>query len=116
MSRTYTRIISNHRITGVTDKETTFSYKDYRNDSKSKTMTLSNEEFVRRFSMHILPSRFVRIRHYGILSSNWKRGKLRTLQMQLNIKRPELKAKTLLRKCPCCKTGTLISIDVFGKR
>ena len=79
-------------------------------------MQLSNREFVRRFAQHILPLRFVRIRHYGMLSSTWKRGKLQTLQSDLRVKRPETKPKTLLRKCPCCKTGTMITIEVFGKR
>jgi hypothetical protein len=44
-------------------------------------------------------------------------GKLtQALQSELKVKRPEAKTKTLLRKCPCCKTGTLITIEVFGKR
>jgi len=79
-------------------------------------MTLSNAEFTRRFIQHILPPRFVRIRHYGILSGAWKQGKLQALQTQLKVKRPEVKIKTLLKKCPCCKTGTLITIETFGKR
>lgn len=108
--------ISNHRITEVTDEETTFNYKDYRDGGKTKSMTFRNEEFVRRFSKHILPARFVRIRHYGILSSSWKRGKLQLLQKELNITRPRTEVKTMLRKCPCCKTGTLITIEIFGKR
>ena len=68
--------ISNHRIKEVTDKEVRFAYKDYRKGDEKKEMTLSNVEFIRRFSLHILPKRFVRIRHYGILSSSWTRGKL----------------------------------------
>ncbi len=79
-------------------------------------MTLSNREFVRRFAHHILPHRLVRIRHYGILSSSWKRGKLQALQQSVHAVRPAVPIKTMLRKCPCCKTGTLITIDVFGKR
>jgi hypothetical protein len=108
--------ISNHRIQTVTDKEVSFSYKDYKAAGATKLMTLSNEEFTRRFAQHILPHRFVRIRHYGILSSTWKRGKLQQLQSSLKVKRKQIPIKTLLRKCPCCKTGTLITIEVFGKR
>ena len=108
--------ISNHRIQSVDDASVSFTYKDYFDGGSTKLMTLSNNEFVRRFSMHILPPRFVRIRHYGILSSSWKRGKLQQLQQQLHVQRPETKPKTMLGKCPCCKTGTLITIDVFGKR
>jgi hypothetical protein len=108
--------ISNHRIVRVTESEVSFSYKDYRDSARKKTMTLTHAEFTRRFAQHILPHRFVRIRHYGIVSATWKRGKLQTLQTQLKIKRLQLKVKTLLKKCPCCKTGTLVTIDVFGKR
>jgi len=109
--------ISNHRIQNVTPAEVTFGYKDYRNGSRQKQMTLSNAEFTRRFAQHILPQRFVRIRHYGILSSTWKRGKLQHLQQQLKIVvKPPQAAKTLLHRCPCCKTGVLVTIEIFGKR
>ena len=108
--------ISNHRLQAVTDAELTFSYKDYAAKGVTKLMTLSNEEFTRRFAQHILPHRFVRIRHYGILSSTWKRGKLQALQSSLHVQRKQTPVKTLFKKCPCCKTGTLITIEVFGKR
>ena len=108
--------ISNHRIKEVTDQQVRFGYKDYRKGGEKKEMTLSNQEFIRRFSLHILPRRFVRIRHYGILSSSWKRGKLQSLQSDLNIRVPEAKPKTLLNKCRCCKEGNLVTIAIFGQR
>jgi hypothetical protein len=108
--------ISNHRIEQVTKDQVTFRYKDYKEAGAVKLMTLSNTEFVRRFSWHILPLRFVRIRHYGILSSTWKRGKLQALQSLLHVERKAKPVNTMLRKCPCCKTGILITIEVFGKR
>ncbi len=108
--------ISNHRIQNVTKDEVRFTYKDYKDAGKTKLMVLSNDEFTKRFCRHILPRRFVRIRHCGILSSTWKRGRLQDLQKELKLSRPAPKVNTLLRKCPCCKTGTLTTIDVFGKR
>lgn len=108
--------ISNHRLEHVSEQAVTFRYKDYRDGGKQKQMCLGNEEFVRRFAQHILPLRFVRIRHYGILSSTWKRGKLQHLQSTLHVVRPLKAVNTRLRKCPCCKTGTLITIEVFGRR
>lgn len=72
--------ISNHRIIGINADSVTFSYKDYRTGGNKKSMTLRHSEFIRRFALHILPKRFTRIRHFGILSSTWKRGKLKTLQ------------------------------------
>lgn len=108
--------ISNHRIQNISSQAVSFTCKDYRHSGTTKLMTLRNEEFIRRFAQHILPKRFVRIRHYGILSSTWKRGKLQRLQKQLQVQRCDAKPKTMHRKCPCCKTGTLITIEVFGKR
>lgn len=108
--------ISNHRLQKVTDTEVTFGYKDYKADGITKQMTLTNEEFTRRFAQHILPYRYVRIRHYGILSSSWKRGRLQQLQADLKVLPKPVASKTMLPKCPCCKTGTMITIEVFGKR
>ena len=80
--------ISNHRLQAVTDEEVSFEYKDYKDGGSKKLLTVSNREFVRRFAQHILPHRFVRIRHYGILSSSWKRGKLQALQQSVDAVRP----------------------------
>lgn len=109
--------ISNHRIQNVEAETVTFSYKDYKTGGSKKLMTLTHAEFIRRFSLHIMPRRFVRIRHYGILSSTWKRGKLRLLQSQLSGKLliPVTKTKKA-RICPCCKTGHLQIILQFGPR
>lgn len=93
-----------------------FSYKDYRTNGEYKTMTLSNNEFTRRFSQHILPHRYVRIRHYRMLSSSWKRGKLEALQRQLKVAITPVVVETILHQCPCYKTGTLTTIEIFGKR
>lgn len=68
--------ISNHRIIRMTEDTVTFSVKDYRNDGHWKTLTLSGEEFIRRFLMHVPPKRFVRIRHYGLLSTRTKAKQL----------------------------------------
>jgi Putative transposase/Transposase zinc-binding domain len=110
--------ISNHRIKSIDKNTVTFGYKDYKYNGEKKVMTLSHKEFVRRFSQHILPKRFVKIRHYGFLSSTWKRLKFKILQEKFNI-RPvpkEEKVNLKLNKCPCYKTGNLIMIEVFGKR
>ena len=91
-------------------------YKDYRDGGSTKTITLHNEGFTKRSVQHILPHRFMRIRHYGILGSSWKRGKLQALQKTVHVQKPAAPVKTKLRKCRCCSTGTLVTIDVFGKR
>jgi len=61
--------ISNERIKEISNGKVTFEYKDYKDESKIKLMTITAEEFIRRFLMHVLPSRFTKIRHYGLLSN-----------------------------------------------
>ncbi len=55
---------------------------------------------------------------FAYVERNWyrQRQKLQNLQAVLKVERPLQTAKTLLRKCPCCKTGTLVTIEVFGQR
>jgi hypothetical protein len=67
--------------------------------------------------LHILPKRFVKIRHYGFLSSTWKREKLKVLQEKLKVKiLKKVEKKPFLPKCPYCKTGNLHRIAVFDQR
>ena len=109
--------ISNHRIKSIDYQNVTFEYKDYRVAGVKKQMTLLHGEFIRRFSLHILPKRFVKIRHYGFLSSTWKREKLKLLQEKLQVKVLEkAEKKPFLPKCSCCKTGNLHRIAVFDQR
>ncbi len=65
--------ISNHRLLNVTDHDVTFRWKDYAHHSKSRAMTLSHEEFLRRFFQHVLPSGFPRIRYFGFLANRCRR-------------------------------------------
>jgi len=61
--------ISNHRLVDVTDDTVSFRWKDYRHGSRVRTLTLDVDEFLRRFLLHVLPKRFVRIRYFGFLAS-----------------------------------------------
>jgi Putative transposase. len=81
-------------------------------------MTLSVEEFTRRFALHILPNGFVRIRHYGILNGSWKRERLPGLRRQLGIRflSPDPQKDTCLHRCSACKTDTLITLITFKGR
>ncbi len=110
--------ISNHRILSLEDGKVTFSYKDYRKGAQKLQMTLPDAEFIRRFSQHILPKGFVRIRHYGFLSSSWKTDKLAALQKQLGVDLSvEANQKTgTHRKCTACQQGTLSTVSTFRGR
>jgi hypothetical protein len=60
--------ISNHRLVARTDDTVSFHWKDYRHGSQVRTLTLDAAEFLRRFLLHVLPKRFVRIRYFGVLA------------------------------------------------
>ena len=68
--------ISNRRLVGMKDGRVRFRYKDYAQGGKRRTMELEATEFLRRFLLHVLPTGFVRIRHYGLLSNRHRREKL----------------------------------------
>lgn len=109
--------ISNQRIKDMDGEKVSFEYKDYRRKGIKKRMTLSNEEFIRRFAMHILPKRLVKIRHYGFLSSTWKRGRLKNLQQNLGVLPKEKPPPTMfLPKCSCCKVGNMVTVETFDLR
>jgi len=67
--------ISNHRLVSLIDDKVTFRWRDSAHKNKKRLMTLSVLEFLRRFLLHVLPLRFVRIRHFGFLSGR-RRGTL----------------------------------------
>lgn len=107
--------ISNHRITDLGSDSVSFTVKDYRKGGKLGTQTLSKKEFIRRFALHILPRGFVRIRHFGILSTAGKRKYQKIIMEQagevmLTIKRESIKVGI----CPDCKKGKLMTIAIFS--
>ena len=98
--------ISNHRLVEITDTHVSFRLKDYAHRSKRRVMTLSHEEFLRRFLQHVLPRGFPRIRYFGLLA-NRRRTELLPLCRTLLLVRPALASPTStaaqpLWKCPLC--------------
>jgi hypothetical protein len=77
--------ITKHRIVSVTDTHVNFRYKDYADGDKTKLLSLSREEFLRRFEMHILPKRFTKIRHYGFMQNHGKRSRLQQIRQYLQL-------------------------------
>ena len=116
---THKTAITAHRIKEITGTTITFTYKDYADGKKQKLMTLSHEEFARRFEQHILPKRFVKIRHGGYLAHNGKNKRIAAIHQQLSLPKPMPKVtipfslQMLQRKgvdytcCPKCKTGKM---------
>jgi hypothetical protein len=113
--------ISNSRILSYENNKVTFSYKDYRHGGCKKEMTLEDTEFIRRFALHILPEGFVRIRHYGILSSTSKKETIPNIREQFPEKEIVFiemrKIKSFdPRICPYCGTLSMITIETISSR
>lgn len=120
--------ITAHRITGISEGNVNFKYKDYSDDNKQKEMTLSVPEFLRRFELHILPKRFVKIRHYGLLQNHGKIKRLNAIRAQLDLGAlpPKVQipvSQRMLEKhgkditlCPKCNKGKLVWMcTMYGK-
>jgi hypothetical protein len=114
--------ISNHRIKNIDNSGVTFFYKDYRDNSIIKPTTLPGVEFLRRFCMHILPKRFVKIRYYGILSSKQKDRVKSLLAKKPEKKVTETRQERIVRLtgfdsrlCPVCKKGFMHTIELLPK-
>lgn len=112
--------ISNNRIIKLEDGMVTFKWRDYKDGNNQKEMNVKADEFIRRFLIHVLPTGFTRIRHYGLLSPRNKATKLKLCKKLTNTLihiKPKQKLTTLdfLKKltgkdftiCPCCGVGHL---------
>lgn len=98
--------IGNHQA--LKEGSVVFSVRDYRHGSKKSLLRLSDTEFIRRFALHILPKGFVRIRHYGILSSSKKKQLLPRITEQIGGVRITVKREPLQHNvCPCMQNRAL---------
>lgn len=111
--------ITAHRILQIDEETISFKYKDYADGNKRKVMTLSHEEFLRRFEQHLLPKGFTKIRHAGFLHSRDKMKRIAAVceQLKLPAPMPRVSIPVTLRLliqtgrdvplCPRCGKGHL---------
>ncbi len=76
--------ISNNRIKDIENGLITFEYKDYKDNSKIKEMTITAEEFIRRFLLHVLPNKFTKIKHYGLLANRNKKNNIKLCRLLIS--------------------------------
>jgi hypothetical protein len=115
--------ISNRRLIAVDERSVTFKVKDYRIEGPGRytTMTLDIDEFIRRFLLHVLPTGFHRIRHYGLFASGNRAETIARARELLGLPPPVVEeaaatdpmaANVLATPCPCCG-GRMIVIETF---
>jgi hypothetical protein len=131
--------ISNQRLASVDDRKVAFHWKDYADANTAKVMTLDGVEFLRRFLQHVLPSGFVRIRHFGLLANRHREEKLNRcrslLKASATVDSSELLpvegteaskaeahvgevAETVAKadvRCPVCGKGRMVVIELLPR-
>jgi hypothetical protein len=124
---TYRVCISNNRILGCEDGNVTFKWKDYR-DGETKEMTVTAAEFIRRFLLHVLPTGFMKIRYYGLMSNRNRSTLLKTCQQLARYEPRQAQFKELpaveiikiltgkdVTLCPVCQKGRLRTIRTITR-
>jgi hypothetical protein len=124
--------ISNNRLVDIEDGQVHFQWKDYRDNSQVKTMSLSADEFIRRFLIHVLPEGFQRIRYYGFLGNRYRQRKLALCRRLLGMHIPaqqtaasppakdhrdrykELTGRSL-HQCPQCRQGQMVIVELLPR-
>jgi hypothetical protein len=103
--------ISDRRIVDVDDTTVAFSWKNYRDHDRTKTMRLHAHEWLRRFTTHVLVRGFVRLRSFGFLANGHKAEKLAVIRRLLQATAPAASAADEQRQrctCPVCGCGVLV--------
>jgi hypothetical protein len=116
--------VSNARLLDFEDGKVRFRYKDYAHGNRKRVMTLTALEFVRRLLLHVLPTGFMRIRHYGMLANRHRHEKLalsrRLLDSGSAVEPESSETKqipdspspiTPTQVCPVCGAGRMIVIE-----
>jgi len=122
--------ISNNRLLDIENGQVCFEWKDYRAGGQVKTMTLSADEFIRRFLLHVLPDGFQRIRYYGFLGNRYRKQKLEQCRRLLGMPdradptdtaakdyrdRYEALTGISLHQCPQCRQGCMVMVEIFPR-
>jgi hypothetical protein len=119
--------IANSRLIALDDASVSFTWKDYRakGRERAKVMTLAIDEFIRRFLIHVLPSGFHRVRHYGLFANGGRADNIARARHLLNVPTTQSEPtdadsigdsepQTLSHPCPCCG-GRMIIIETFER-
>jgi len=113
--------ISERRILNFDGERVRFSYKDYRDGNREKVMDLEADEFLRRYLLHVLPERFVRIRYFGFLANRVRSHSIELARKQLGPVETQTEALTPEQdstgpKCPSCGIGSMVVIERVAPR
>ena len=123
--------ISNHRLVSLAESNVTFTWRDYRHGNRQSLLTLTTDEFIRRFLLHTLPRGFQRLRHFGLLSNRHRVDKLQRCRQLLGVA-PDTASNSILVQpgnyqllyqsltgtslttCPACQRGQMLCTELIA--
>jgi hypothetical protein len=117
--------ISNGRLVSLTNDRVSFRWRDSKNGDRIGTMSLDAVEFIRRFLLHVLPTGFVKIRHFGFLSNRNHSSELALCRRHLHadehiqsstVEFSEEQQRAMEHRCPVCRKGTLHIVVWLSKQ
>jgi len=119
--------IANRRLVALEDGRVTFRWKDYAHGNRHRLMILDAVEFIRRFLLHILPSGFQRLRHYGLLANRGRQAKLKLCRVLLQQPKsaarpvpPDTQAPPApdqpVAVCPACQRGRMSWVETLRRQ
>jgi hypothetical protein len=108
--------ISNNRMVSLDTGRVGFEWKNYAAGNQTGVMTLDGVEFIRRFLLHVLPSGFVRIRHFGFLANRVRQEKVAHCRLLLSRAPTVAPPAVTVTTCPVCKSGRLRVIEILGRQ
>jgi hypothetical protein len=104
--------ISNHRLISFDGGNVSFRWRDYAGGNKARVMSVSSDEFMRRFLLHVLPKSFVRIRHFGVLANHCRTASIdlcrKLLKMTPLVRSSESAPPNPSWLCPRCQTPLIV--------
>ena len=122
--------ISNERLVSISEGHVSFRYRDRRRGNRARILTVAGSEFARRFLLHVLPKRFVRLRHYGLFANRQRTDRLANVRLRLGtpaiaqpLQLPAESWQELYRRitgrepdrCPACASGTLRIVAALAR-
>lgn len=107
--------LSNSRLIAMDERHISFSYKDYRDNKKTKIMILKVEDFLQRFVWHILPAKYHRIRHYGFLANGIAEASCKIIKSTIGKEKNVSKSYPVSQKfiCQKCKIGIMVVLKLI---
>jgi hypothetical protein len=119
--------ISNQRLLKIEDGKVHFHWKDYAHENAKRIMALDAVEFIRRFLLHVVPSGFVRIRHFGLLANRHRKEKLQLCRSLLGVTADPARDQSAIEgseaadaaaqyRCPECKRGHMVVIEAIPRQ